>query len=322
MNKVKKLRIGFIGTGGFARKVHYPSLARINQADLVAICGRTRMERVNELADQYYVKNRYLDYKKMLSDVEIDAVFAIMRPTQGLMQIACDVLSAGKHLFIEKPPAMNVEEMKIMAEAAQKSGCFTMVGFNRRHIPILKEANKMVKRQGLCSVTATFYKHELKNDWSEGSKLLSNGIHAVDSLRWLADSEVKEIVSATSKAFTDHNNAWYALMRFDNGVIGTLLTNYSVGTRTNMFELHGNGISAFVDLDKSANIYSCDKEKTLTILDAKEFAGSDEFIEYYGFHVQAQHFVDSILSGKKPMPDFADALKTMELVERIEEGGL
>ena len=319
---MRKIKIGFIGTGGFARKAHYTSLAKIEQAELVSICGRTRLERVNEVANLYKVKHRYLDYKKMLTEVEIDAVFAILRPTQGLTQIVCEVLAAGKHIFIEKPPAMSVAEMKIMVEAAQKSGCFTMVGFNRRHIPILKEAKKIVKERGFCSVVATFYKHEMKNDWSEGSKLLSNGIHAVDSLRWLADSEVKEIVSATSKAFTDYDNAWCALMRFENGVIGTLLTNYSVGARFNTFELHGKEISAFVDVEKSAVIYGSTKDKTPKILDTKEFVGSTEFIEYLGFHKQAEHFVDSIVANEKPMPDFADALKTMELVEQIEKGGI
>ncbi len=319
---MRKIKIGFIGTGGFARKAHYTSIARVEGAQLVAICGQTRLERVNEVADLYNVKNRYLDYKKMLAEVELDAVFAIMRPTQNLTRIVCDVLAAGKHIFIEKPPAMSVAAMKIMVEAAQKSGCFTMVGFNRRHIPVLKEVKKIVNSHGLSSVVATFYKHELKNDWSEGSKLLSNGIHAVDSLRWLADSEVKEIVSAKSKAFTDHDNAWCALMRFTNGVIGALLTNYSGGARLNTFELHGNEISAFVDLDSSAVIYYGEKGIKPTILDAKEFAGSEEFVEYYGFHSQAQHFVDAIRASEKPMPDFADALKTMELVELIEKGGI
>ena len=319
---MNRLRIGFIGTGGFARRAHYPSLARIEQAELVAVCGKSRMERVNEVADQYAVKNRYLDYRKMLQEVEMDAVFAIMRPTQGLTQVACDVLAAGKHLFIEKPPAMSAAEVKIMVEAARKSGRATMVGFNRRHIPVLVEAKRQVDERGVCTVLATFYKHELKNDWSEGSKLLSNGIHSVDALRWLAGSEVKEIVSATSSAFTDHDNAWYALMRFENGVIGTLLTNYSMGGRANTFEIHGNEISAFVNIDESAVIYRDGKTKTPTIIDAKALAGSDEFIEHYGLHAQARHFVESIVAGRKPMPDFEDALKTMHLVERIEKGGM
>ncbi len=319
---MNKLRIGFIGTGGFAQKAHYPSLARIEQAELVAVCGRSRIERVHEVADRYNIKRRYLDYQKMLAEVEMDAVFAIMRPTQGLTQIACDILAAGKHLFIEKPPAMTVGEMKVMADAAQRSGRVTMVGFNRRHIPVLMEVKRQVDERGVSAVVATFYKHELKNDWSEGSKLLSNGIHSVDALRWLAGSEVKEVVSATSKAFTDHDNAWYALLRFENGVVGTLLTNYSTGGRANTFELHGNEISAFVNLDESAVVYRDGKSKEPAVINAKVCAGSDEFIELYGLRAQAQHFVEAILAGGKPMPDFEDALKTMELVERIERGGL
>jgi len=319
---MNKLRIGFIGTGSFARKAHYPSLAGIKQAELVAICGKSRIERVHEVADQFNVKHRYLDYRKMLAEVEMDAVFAIMRPTKGLTKIACDVLAAGKHLFVEKPPAMTVAEMRVMTDAARRSGRATMVGFNRRHIPILVEAKRQVDKWGMCAVVATFYKHELKNDWSEGSKLLSNGIHSVDAVRWLAGSEVKDIVAATSTAFTDHSNAWYALMRFENGVIGTLMANYSMGGRANTFELHGREISAFVDIDKSAVIYINGLTQAPTVLDAKTFTGSSEFIDLYGLRAQARHFVESILAGGKPMPDFEDALKTMELVERIERGGL
>ncbi len=319
---MKKLKIGFVGTGGFARKAHYPSLAKIEQAELVAVCGRSRMERVHEVADQFHVKHRYLDYRKMLEEVEMDAVFAIMRPSEELTQIACDILAAGKHLFIEKPPAVTIPAMKIMVDAARKSGRATMVGFNRRHIPVLVEAKRQVDEQGICAVVATFYKHEMKNDWRDASKLLSNGIHSVDALRWLAGGEVREVLSATSKAFTDHDNAWYALMRFENGVIGTLLTNYSMGNRANTFELHGREISAFVNLDEALVLYRDGKTKTPTVVDAKTCAGSEEFIENYGLHAQARHFVDSILAGTKPMPDLEDALKTMELVERIERGGL
>jgi predicted dehydrogenase len=197
-----------------------------------------------------------------------------------------------------------------------------MVGFNRRHIPVLVEAKRQVDERGVCAVVATFYKHELKNDWPRASKLLSNGIHAVDALRWLAGSEVTEVVSATSKAFTDHDNAWYAVVRFENEVIGTLLTNYSMGNRANTFELHGKEISAFVNVDESAVIYRDGKTKEPAIIDAKACAGSGEFIEHYGLHAQARHFVETILAGGKPMPDFGDALKTMQLVEKIERRGL
>jgi predicted dehydrogenase len=315
----EKVKIGFIGTGNFARKVHYPSMARIDSAEVVAICENTHLERMDEVARQYGIDQTYQDYRDMLESADIDAVYAIMRPTYGLAKVARDVLEAGKHLFIEKPPALSVDEMRTMAEAAESSGCATQVGFNRRFIPVLVEARRQVMERGLCSITGTFYKHELKDDWLPGRKLLTNGIHAVDTLRWLADSEPKEVVAATSQGFTKGDNCWQALIRFENGVIGSLLTNYSAGARVHTFEIHGKGISAFVNPDESAIIYA-ENTKSPQVLNAHTFAGSDEFIEYYGLRAENQHFVDSILSGKKPMPDFQDALKTMELVAEIEKG--
>jgi predicted dehydrogenase len=217
---------------------------------------------------------------------------------------------------------MSVADMHEMVEAAKNSGCFTMVGFNRRRIPILVEAHKRVAERGISTISATFFKHEMNNDWEEGSKLWSNGIHSVDTLRWMADSEIKEVKSAVSKAFTDHDNSWHALIRFENGIVATLLTNYSAGARSNAFTLHGKGISAYVDPDESATIFADGKSKEPLKLNVKDFSGSDEFIETYGIRAEDQHFVESILQGEKPMPDFKDALKTLKLVEAIEKGGI
>jgi len=319
---MKKLKIGFIGTGSFARKAHYASLAKIDLAEIVAICENTHLDRMKELAVQYNIPGQYTDYTQMLSDAEIDAVFAVMRPTFGLKKIACDILAAGKHLFLEKPAAMSVSDMTEMVEAAEKSGCYTMVGFNRRRIPILVEAHKRIAERGISTIGATFFKHEMKNDWAEGSKLWSNGIHSVDTLRWMAGSDVKEVVSAVSKGFTDHDNSWYSLIRFENGIIAALMTNYSAGARSNSFTLHGKGISAYVDPDDSAIIYADGKGKEPVKLVANKFSGSDEFIETYGIRSEDQHFVESILQGEKPMPDFQDTLKTIKLVKVIEDGGM
>jgi myo-inositol 2-dehydrogenase/D-chiro-inositol 1-dehydrogenase len=149
---MKKLKIGFIGTGSFARKAHYMSLARIDSAEIVAICENTQIDRMLELAEKYDIPEQYTDYTQMLTKADIDAVFAIMRPTFGLKKITCDILAAGKHLFLEKPAAMSVKDMQEMVEAAKKSGCYTMVGFNRRHIPILVEAHKRVAERGISTI--------------------------------------------------------------------------------------------------------------------------------------------------------------------------
>lgn len=317
---MRKLKIGIIGTGRFACRAHYPALAKIEKAEIVAICENAHLDRMDEMADKFHIPNKYTDYKKMLSKTEVDAVYALMRPTYGLTPIVCDILSAGKHLFIEKPPAISLADMKEMATAARESGCSTMVGFNRRFIPVLREAKRRVSERSISLIVGTFYKRELKNDWHPVSQLLSNGLHALDTIRWLADSEIKEIVAAKSKTFTDYDNSWQALIRFTNGIIGILSTSYSVGARFHTFEIHGRGISAFVDPDVSAVIYTDGNRKLPTVLDTREFAESEEFIEYYGIRAEDQHFVESVLNGENPSPDFEDALETMKLVEAIEKG--
>jgi virulence factor len=317
-----KVKIGFIGTGGFARKAHYPSLAKIEGAEIAAICGKSNIEKRDEIAEEYNIKERYTDYKEMLAKADIDAVYAIRKPIYNLTQISCDVLAAGKHLFIEKPPALSVKEMKILVKAAKKSGCNTMVAFNRRFVPILVEAKNRVAEKEISSISGNFYKYQIKQEIAGYSQLLSNGIHTVDTLRWLADSEVKDISIAAGNPSTKHDNTWMAVMRFKNGIIGTLLTSYSVGARTHAFEIHGNGISAFVDPNVSASIYSAGDANNPTVLDTKEFAGSEDRIEWFGLRQENQHFIDSIIKGQKSMPDFEDSLKTMELVERIEKGGI
>jgi len=319
---MKKVKIGFIGTGNFARKAHYPSLAKIKGAEIVAICENTHLDRMEILADQYRIQHKYQDYRKMLEENEIDAVYAIMKPTYGLTRIACDVLEAGKHLFIEKPPALSVADMTKMVEVAKKSGCHTMIGFNRRFVPILAEAKRRATERGISSVSAAFYKYQMNQEFPGYSQLLSNGIHSVDTLRWLADSEVKEIEVAASSAFSDFDNTWIALLRFENGIIGTLLSSYSVGARMHSFEIHGKGISAFIDPNVSARIVTDGNIQSPTVLDTEKFSGSDERIEWFGLKAESQHFVDSILEGRKTMPDFEDGLKTMELVEKIEKGGI
>jgi predicted dehydrogenase len=111
-------------------------------------------------------------------------------------------------------------------------------------------------------------------------------------------------------------NAFNALVRFDNECSGVLLGNWCVGKRVHTFEMHARGISAFVDCNSVAHVYSDNSEEGLT-LSATEVAGSEENRVYYGFEAQSRHFIDCVKSGTEPCSSMADAVKTMELVDAI-----
>lgn len=314
---MEKVCVGMIGAGGMANSVHYPSLAEFNDAEICAISDLDG-DRLKKTADKYNVEKRYSDYKKMVSEVELDAVYIVM-PPHHLFDLVIHCLNRKLNVFIEKPPGVTPEQTRNMALTAEKNGCLTMVGFNRRFIPLMVKVRKMVEERGpILQCVATFYKNSIgAGPYYNGAIdiLTCDAVHAVDTLRWMG-GEVVAVASDVRRLHAEYDNSFNALMRFENGATGVLLTNWVVGKRVHTFEMHAKGISAFIDGNSKAYIYSDNKEEGI-VLDAVEVAGSKENHKYYGFYDENRHFIDCIKQKQMPQTNFADAFNTMELVEHI-----
>ncbi len=313
---MKPIRIGFIGAGSLANAMHYPSLAEFEDAQIVAICDLNE-QHLNATADKYQVDRRYTNYRQMLEQVDLDAVYVIM-PPHHLFDIVIHCLQAKKHVFIEKPPGLTTYQTASFAELAAKNGCLTMCGFNRRFIPLLAQSKSLVEEQGpIIQCTATFLKYHTGGRYYNGAIdiLTCDAIHAVDTLRWMG-GEVRALASTIHAYESTFENSFNALIEFENGATGFLVTNWMVGRRVHTFEMHAKGISAFVDGDDCAHVYHGNQEAGRTIT-AQEAAGSDLRHKSYGFYFENRHFIDCIGQGCEPNTCFADAVKTMELVDRI-----
>ena len=328
-----RIRIGFIGAGRLANRVHYPSLASFNDVEICAICDLDE-DRLNETANKYGVSQRFRDYRAMIERVPLDAVYVIMAPipfgsyanAEPLYKIVVECLKRGLHVFIEKPPGVSLEETRKMAEAAKKYGCKTMVGFNRRFIPVLREAKRIVEKRGpITHCVATFHKNMIgkPEPWGCVSHLVADVIHAVDTLRFMG-GEPENIVSHVASFYADYSNSFNALIKFKNGCIGHLCSNYSSGGRVHYFEMHSKGIYAFVNLpfepEKQEALILGNKEpygeaEILKNLDL--VGGCKDFYVTYGFLQENRHFIDCIKKDEIPETNFEDALKTMELIKRI-----
>lgn len=317
---LRKVRIAFIGAGSHANAVHYPSIASIPEAEIVAICD-INSDRLHKTSDKYGVKNRYLDYKDMLEKEEIDAVYLIMPPHQ-LYDIAIDCLSSGHNLFIEKPPGVSLQQTRSLAWYASKEGCRTMVGFNRRFIPLMRLCKGLVEeRSAINQCVSTFYKNIASEapPYYRGAVdvLTSDVIHAVDTLRWMGGGEVRKVYGSVRKLFTDYYNSFNALVCFEDGAIGFLMSNWMAGARVHTFEMHGKGISAFVNPNEKALIYADNKPEPKIISTYEAAGGSRDFHVYYGFYQEDKHFIDCIIRDEEPETCFKDAVKTMELIDLI-----
>ena len=314
---MNSVNIALIGAGGMANGVHYPSLYEFEDVNLVGICDLVE-SKLKATAERFKIDQIFNDYREMLEKTSPDAVYILM-PPQHLFPLVMHCLSQRFHVFIEKPPGITLHQTKEMALAAEKFGCKTMVGFNRRFIPLLQKVKGIVEEHGpIIQCMSTFHKNTPSAIYYDGiiDVLTCDAVHAVDALRWLGGGEVQAVASDINSFNSERENSFNAIVKFTSGASGYLCTNWAVGGRIHIFEMHATGVSAYINPDAggSAKIYTSGGISEIT---TEEAAGSDLNYKSYGFYGESRHFVDSIKSDRQPMTCFDDAIKTMELVEAI-----
>ena len=200
-----------------------------------------------------------------------------------------------------------------------------MVGFNRRFAAVYRYAKAKVLERGKPSLAlAEFHKDMLGQGPYYGMSILRTDIiHAVDILRDLLGEAVEVTAQVWShyERWQNSHNQFAALIRFDGGAVGVLLSSRTAGSRYERFELHGKGISAYIRAPEFAEIHR--QKEGVEAVTGEQLTGSTDLRITYGYLDENRHFIACILSDQTPLTNFTDAAKTMELVERIEAfGGL
>jgi predicted dehydrogenase len=316
-----KIRVALIGAGGMANAVHYPSLVEFDDIEIVGLCDLME-DKLHATADKFGIEKRYTSYPKMLEETAPQAVYVLM-PPHHLFDIAVDVMSRKLHLFMEKPPGVYHEQTHQMANCAEANGVIAMVGFNRRYIPLMRLCRDKCRDRGgvITQAVSSFYKWHTAGPYYNGATDILNcdAVHAVDALRWIG-GDVKKVVGHVRNQGLSFDTAFNALCEFESGGCGVLLANWRVGGRIHQFEMHAEGISCYVNPDFDAKVLV--DGGAIETLDSKEVAGSDAFHKYYGFYGENRAFIDAVKTGQEPESSIADAVNTMELVDRIYHNAL
>ncbi|HOX37999.1 MAG TPA: Gfo/Idh/MocA family oxidoreductase [Candidatus Brocadiia bacterium] len=314
-NMGRKVRVAMIGAGGMANAVHYPSLALFDDVEIAAICDLDSA-RLNETADKYKIEKRYADYRKMVEEIAPDAVYAIGNP-----HIMYDVwmwcLGQGRNLYIEKPMGITIHQARAMAHMAQKKGCITQVSFQRRTCPmVVKLRNECLRRGPIIHAVCLFYKCNIEPFLGARDHMMDDGVHAIDTLRWMCGGEVTRIQSVTRRVMVPDMNFIMAMLEFDNGATGVMMNSWTSGRRIFKVEMHAPGICAEAEHEGKGRLYA-DGDTNGVEYDTCTEAGSGEKFIYAGFQAKNREFIDCVKAGRQPGSNFSDAVKTMDIAERI-----
>jgi virulence factor len=311
----RKVRVAIVGAGGMANLVHYPSLAAMEDVHIVGICD-LRPDILEQTANQYQIKNRYTDYKQMVSEQELDAIYVIGQP-----HLMYDVwkwcLEQGLNLYIEKPFGLSLHQARSLVYLADQHNCITQVSFQRRSSPMVtKLRDECLKRGPITHAVCKFYKSDIVPFLGARDRMMDDTVHSIDTVRWMCGGEVVKIESHTKRVGVPDINFISATIYFDNGSAGYLINSWSSGRRIFAVEMHAENICVEAEHERKGYLYA-DGDTIGVEYDAQDIAGSDALYKFGGFYSKSREFIDAVKEGVQPSSHFADALKTMEVAEKI-----
>ncbi|MDH3719613.1 MAG: bi-domain-containing oxidoreductase, partial [Planctomycetota bacterium] len=218
--------VGFIGAGNYASSVLVPAFAKTH-ARLKSIASATGVSSVH-VGKKHGVESATTDADSLLSDPDINSVVIATRHDSHAAWV-CNALENGKHVFVEKPLAINRQELESIVDSYNNldSNPMLMVGFNRRYSPLVDKMRSLLETQVQPRVLVmTVNAGPIPADhWTQdsevgGGRIIGEACHFVDLLRFLADSEITGISAAAIDS--ECRDTVTIQMQFANGSIGTV----------------------------------------------------------------------------------------------------
>lgn len=219
--------VGIIGAGNFTSAMILPCLKK-TPAKLKFISSSAGLSGTT-LAKKFGVAQSTTDNSLILKDSEVDLVVVTTRHNAHARMVI-DALKAGKHVFVEKPLALNQEELDAVVEAYVESGKTVSVGFNRRFAPLAIQMKKALGSGNtpmniMATMNAGFipgkvWVHDMEVG---GGRIIGEACHFIDLISYLAGSKVKSVCMSSMGVKPEENtdNA-SILLKYENGTNGVI----------------------------------------------------------------------------------------------------
>jgi len=338
----KTARIGIIGMNSIGT-VHAESLKKVASAELVAACD-VAPELLKAKAAAYNIPGRFTDYKELLKQKDIDAVY-VCTPNYLHSVITIAALKAGKHVFCEKPMALNARQAQEMADAARAARRKIQLGMAWRHTAESRMVKDYVdkgclgriyhmrtvlrRRRGVPGLGGWFTTKAM----SGGGGIIDIGVHFFDLAMWLSNNWHPQRVSAATysefgrrmKNYTyvsmwagpprydgvcDVDDYASGLARFAKGATLSFEISWAGNTQEDSFiELLGDkgGVRAYDG--NPPVIFTEDNGRIVDVL--------PKYREVKQFDVQAENFVNVVLGKAEPVATGEQGLAVMKLIDGI-----
>ncbi|MCL5997813.1 MAG: Gfo/Idh/MocA family oxidoreductase [Chloroflexi bacterium] len=345
MNKESRLlRIGILGCGPIAQFAHFDACRKARNAELYAICDVADDLRA-KMAAMHDPKVTYASYDDMLGDPQVEAVI-IAVADQFHVPLCMKAFAAGKHVLVEKPLGVSVEECEALRRHVHTTGYVLQIGNNRRFDPGITFARRFIQEEigELMALKSWYCDSTLRYTMTDNLQpipvlsqrakrpegnpkadkrryfMLTHGSHLVDTARFLGGA-ITAVRARLSEQFGAY--CWFVETDFANGALGHLeLTIPLRGDFEEGFRVYGengsvNGRVYLPWYHKSSEV------ECFSVKDRQYHRPLGE--DAYTYKLQIEGFADTILYGKPQMgasvDDGVEAVRAMVAIARSVETG-
>ncbi len=329
---MSRTKVAILGTG-FIANIHIESYLRfVKDAEIVAIYGRN-IEKAREMAKEHGIAAAYDDIDKLLSESDVQVV-DICLPNYLHYEACMKAAHAQKHIIIEKPLAMTLEQADEMIAICREKNLLLMYAEELCFAPKYERVRALVERGAVGEVymLKQAEKHSgPHSDWfyqketAGGGVMMDMGCHALAWFRWMTgNAKIKSIYADMKTVYhnkiTDCEDSTITIVEFENGVTAMAEDSWAKhGGMDDRIEVYGSGGVSYADLFRgnSALTYSTEGYDY-----AMEKAGSTQgwtftvFEEAFnqGYPQELAHFIDCVRTGKTPVVTGEDGRAVLEMI--------
>lgn len=314
------IRVAVIGTGSMGKN-HARVYNELSEADLVAVSDVD--EKVATQVAGSFAARAYRDYSSML-EVEQPQAVSIAVPTALHEEVAIACLEAGAHILVEKPIAATVEEGQRIIECARSLDRKLMVGHIVRFNPAIQALKKMLDEGELGRI----FQIVCRRIGPFPARIRDVGVvidlapHDVDVMRFLTGQDPLRVYAETEQRIhTDHEDMLLGLLRFPDGVTGSLEINWLTPTKVReVLVLGERGLYRVDDLTQDLYFYENEAANGELWPALKTIKGVSEgrmiryaINRYEPLKAELQAFLLSVEEGSAPPVSGEDGLAALRI---------
>lgn len=317
--ELRSVKFGIVGCGIIA-SVHAKGIQNTEKAELVAVYDHAHDNAV-QFAETYPA-DVCDSYEELLSRSDID-VICICTPSGLHAEQTILAANAGKHILVEKPMAIKLEDIDRMIQVCQENNVILSTVFPRRMSPQAQFARQLIHegrlgKLSLCSAYVKIYRDQAYYDsagwrgtWDMdgGGAMMNQGIHTVDMLQWLTGPVSS--LNARAKAVLreiEVEDTVIVMLQYENGAMGMIeITTTAYNGKGQRLEIHGEKGTLVIEED---NIVTLDIEgENVELPEFEPFRVVPD-----GHRMQIEDIVKAVCGEKKPMVTGEDARHSLEII--------